>query len=304
MSGPLRSLMPSVWPVLVLLALFQGVFIFDLFFSPQPPRESFILVHISITALMPVVYVLPRRSAWRLYRRARRFAPVENSRIVLHYDPKLKTSQNLSDFLQSCEEELDNLTQWFGSPLRGRLTVYLFAHWRDISAIFGSGYVAWAIFQTKTIVLAGDNRIPELMRHELAHLFSFRWSVHAPLLLSEGLSVWSQETVYGRPIDAAAIPLLRQGSPSLRMLLRSKYFLAEANRQSCYIMAGSFTGYLIRRYGWNRYRKLYRSCDGLRFAAKFQKCFGVSLEKADWQWRNELMVMPILNRRMGRNSSY
>ncbi len=46
----------------------------------------------------------------------------------------------------------------------------------------------------------------------------------------------------------------------------------------------------LRRYGWKRYRKLYRLCDGIRFAAKFQSCFGISLEKAESQWRNELMT--------------
>jgi hypothetical protein len=66
------------------------------------------------------------------------------------------------------------------------------------------------------------------------------------------------------------------------------------------LLAGSFTGYLIRRFGWDRYRKLYRRCDGVRFRAKFQKYIGVSLEQAEWRWRNELIVMPILNNRLGR----
>lgn len=88
--------------------------------------------------------------------------------------------------------------------------------------------------------------------------------------------------------------------PTYPLVFLSKSFFAEPQRYSCYVLAGSFTGFLIRRYGWKSYRKLYRLCDGIRFKAKFQKCFGISLEKAEWQWRNEVMVMPILNRRLGR----
>jgi hypothetical protein len=68
-------------------------------------------------------------------------------------------------------------------------------------------------------------------------------------------------------------------------------------------LAGSFTGFLLRRHGWEAYRRLYRLCDGLRFRAKFEKCFGVTLEKAEWQWRNEMTVPEILKRRLGRSVS-
>lgn len=237
---------------------------------------------------------------WRFCWHVRRFETVENPRIVLHYEPELEGRVPVSALLQSCEMELDNLTRLFDSPLGGRVTVYLFAHWRDISAIFGSGYGGWAIFPANAIAIAQDNRVPELMRHELTHLFSFRWNTLAPPLLSEGLSVWLQATDCGQAIDSAALPLMRQGRLPLSRLLRSKFFFAEVQRQACYLLAGSFTGFLIRRFGWDRYRQLYSRCSTLHFQATFQKCMGLSLEKAEWQWRNEVMIMAILNRRLGR----
>jgi len=132
------------------------------------------------------------------------------------------------------------------------------------------------------------------MRHELAHLFAFRRSASTPPLLSEGLAVWLQETDFGQPIHFAALPLLLLGTLPLPKLLRAKFFFDETHRQSCYILAGSFTGFLIHRYGWDRSRELYRSCNGYRFTAKFQRCFGISLKTAARLWRNEVMVKPIL----------
>lgn len=299
MSRPLRSLRPFLWAAVVLLAL-QSVFILGLLFSSDLLREGILSVYVSMAALLAGLFGWGFRWLWRFCRHVQRFATIENPRIVLHYDPQLKRGENLSDFLQSCDKELDNLAGWFGSPLRGRLTIFLFAHWKDISAIFGPGYAGTALFQANAIVVANDNRVPEVLRHELTHLFAFRWSLFAPPLLSEGIAVWLQGCFWGRSIDDEARTLILRGSPRLSRLLRSRFFFAEPQRGSCYVLAGSFTGFLIRRYGWDRYRKLYRGCDGFRFAARFQKCFGISLAKADWQWRNEVTLMPILNHRIGR----
>lgn len=300
MRHPLRSLRPFLWLSLALLIWFQVPTFILLALFRVPVPEGLIVGHLAITTLLVAFYAWLYRWLWRFCRRVRRFATAENARIALHYEPELVGMASISALLQFCEKELDNLTQWFGSPLRGRVNVFLFARWRDISAIYGSGYGGLAISRANLIVIAWDNNVPESVRHELAHLFAFRWSVQAPPLLSEGLPVWLQGSHWGRSIDDEARTLIQRPCPRLTKLLRKKFFFAEAQRQACYLLAGSFTGFLIRRYGWDSLRELYRCCDGTRFAAKFEKCFGISLDKADWQWRNEVMVMPILNRRLGR----
>jgi len=39
-------------------------------------------------------------------------------------------------------------------------------------------------------------------------------------------------------------------------------------------------------------------CNGIRFPAKFKRRFGVSLEKAEWQWRTEILLLEVLNARL------
>ncbi|HEY7328367.1 MAG TPA: hypothetical protein VH592_12035 [Gemmataceae bacterium] len=255
---------------------------------------------ISLVAIFATSFAWNNRWFWRFARSIRRFATVEKAGIVIHYQPELTSGVYISEFLQSCQSELVNLVKLFGSPLPKSVIVFLFAHSRDISTIFGPRCGGLAILQANAIVVANDNRVLESLRHELAHLFSFRWNRFAAPLLSEGLSVWLQGTYFGLPIDTAALPQVRQACVRLTSLLRSKFFFSEAHQSRCYVLAGSFTGFLIRRYGWDCYRKLYRSCDGTRFREKVQKHIGVSLEKAEWQWRNEVIVMPILNRRLGK----
>ena len=105
---------------------------------------------------------------------------------------------------------------------------------------------------------------------------------------------------WNRPIDSAVWPFLEDKTLKLPLLIKPKFFFASSPRHVCYMLAGSFTAFLIRRHGWERYRSLFRRCNGFGFRSKFRKSFGVSLEKAEWQWRTELAVMQVLNNRLNR----
>jgi hypothetical protein len=246
-------------------------------------------------ALLLLYWSWGRWWLWRLVRRVWHFRTLSDKRIVVHYDPQLEDKWNWSKLMERCHVELDNLRQQFGFSLPRRPVVFLFSSWLDINKVFGRACAGTALPAATAIVVGQDTNLERVMRHELTHLFSARWNQLAPPLLNEGLAVWLEQA--GRPIDIAARPLLANRNLKLRFLLKRKFFYSEPYRPSCYVLAGSFTGFLIRRYGWKPYRKLYRRCDGLRFDAKFQRCFGVSFEKAEWQWRNQLIVMEILNRR-------
>lgn len=280
MNRPILSLWPYLWRALL----------------------PAVLLPVPIAGVLLLLWGWRSRWLWQLARHVRRFRTTSCGRVVLHYAPEIDNKWDIPTLLLRCQTGLDSLTERFGAPLRGRAVVYLFADHKDIGKIFGANYGGTALSSANAIVVAVNNCFQESMRHEFAHLFSARWSLLAPPLLSEGLSVWLQETAWGHPIDAVVRPLLGNRSLKLPLLLESSFFFAEPHRNSCYVLAGSFTGFLIRRYGWPPYRKLFHLCDGKHFRAKFEKCFGVNLERAEWQWRNEIIVMEILNRRLSRNA--
>lgn len=290
MSRPILNLWPYLWRALLpIVAFLAYVVLVVLVVLPIVPGRS--LFSISVAGVSLLLWGWLWRWLWRFTRQVRRFRTVSDGQIVLHYAPELHGKFEMETLLLRCQEELDRLTDQFGSPLRGRAVVFLFPSYQDIGKIFGSHYGGTALSFANAIVIADDTNIQESMRHEFAHLFSARWSLLAPPLLSEGLSVWLQETAWGQPIDTAARLLLGNQSLKLPLLLKPKFFFAEPHRHICYVLAGSFTGFLIRRYGWQQYRKLFRLCDGSRFLTKFEKCFGATFEKAEWQWRNEILVM-------------
>src|SRR5262249_49178579 len=117
-----------------------------------------------------------------------------------------------------------------------------------------------AIPEINAICLAADDLRRESVRYQLAQLLAAPWARGSPPLLQVGLPTWAQGTLGGVPIDAAARSFLEQDNLPLRSLLESRVFFAEEYRHACYALAGSFTGYLIRHYGFERYRSFHRRC--------------------------------------------
>lgn len=294
LNRPILSLWPYLFralapfAILALLAILPG----------------FPLIGIPVWAILLLYSNRRNLWLWRLARQVRCFHTARNGRIILHYAPELNSTLNIPKFLHRCQAELDRLTDRFGFPLRSKTKAYLFANQRVIADIFGPYYGGAALSFANSIAIADSPKIQESIRHEFAHLFSARWTLFAPPLLSEGLSVYLQETWWGKPIDKEALPIIRNKSLKLPLLLKPNFFFGDMHRHSCYILAGSFTGFLIRRHGWETYREFYRLCDGIRTRAKFNKVFGLTLEDAECQWRDEIVIMEVLNRRLKWNSCF
>lgn len=109
--------------------------------------------------------------------------------------------------------------------------------------------------------------------------------------------MWLQGTEQGLPIGEEAERLLCRSDSELASLLDHRYFFSAVNMHRCYALAGGFTGFLIRRFGWDAYREYYRRADQWTFRARFQKQFGISLEGAWQKWRDRSLTMEILRRR-------
>jgi hypothetical protein len=108
--------------------------------------------------------------------------------------------------------------------------------------------------------------------------------------MTEGLSTWMQETYQGASIDTRVLELLRDPQLRLGALLDREFFIRHENWWRWYVLAGSFTGFLIRTYGWETYERLYtRVVQGGGMDAVFVEIIDQSLEAAEMEWRKELL---------------
>ena len=294
MNRAILSLWPYFWP---LVRRFLLVFAFVVGFA-------FLTGHLYlIAALLPGIVLTVKRLkrpswVWRLFNAVRHFETTRVGRITIHYAPQLSKEWDFSLLLQCCETEFSRLTDLFSDLRCKRATVFLFATHQEVGNVFGSHVAGTALRPLRAIVIAYDQEVQEHVRHEFAHLFSGRWNLRAPPILSEGLSVWLQGSEFGYLIDQITPRFLNDHQFALSNLLDHSFFFSEKQRYPCYLLAGSFTGFLIRRYGWEKYRQFFRSCDVAKFAGDFAKHFRVSMEEAERQWRAEIAVTALLIHRV------
>lgn len=125
--------------------------------------------------------------------------------------------------------------------------------------------------------------------HEIVHIYA----PNDNRFLAEGLAVYLHHKLagnrafpnFGRPLDSEARDRLSQVA-SLDELdgVRTPRPLGSVlNEQSAYIIAGSFVGFLIERYGLPDFRKLY---DG----GGYEAAYGKALSALEKEWRSALRL--------------
>jgi hypothetical protein len=248
----------------------------------------------------------PRFSLWRLGSRTRGFLLASNWRFVLRYDPRLKGEVDPAEVLRQADEALEDVrVTLFGPEGRdprslfatpslqpAQVTVFLFRTPEEYREVFGEEVGACALPLLHAVAAASSGYpLAEALRHQLTHLFTCRpWNRSTPPLLSEGLPTWLQQTWDKSPVDRLAAASIARGQGELRPLLNRREFFHAGQEANSYAMAGSFSGYLLRRFGREAYLRFYNEMyDGRRFDAKFVSNFGQTFEEAELAWRQEVV---------------
>ncbi len=221
----------------------------------------------------------------RLVARAWSFASTSGASVRLHYARELRPEVEQRRVLETCEQDLVEVASLFGFSLRGRLVVYLFASREDVSHICGRNCHGAALMETGAVLISLPEKWPELFRHEVAHLLSRRLGRLEPALKSEGLAVWAAALGEQSYLDQWAVLVHLFEKASLLAMVDDLYFRDLARETPCYQIAGSFTGYLIRRYGWQAYVQFYRRAGRKNFHKAFERAFGVTFAEAEGCWR-------------------
>lgn len=237
----------------------------------------------------------------------RRFRPSERATqkrlgigLVLYHTPDIQDEELISTYLRASEQAMEEFVRLFGFTLRRFRrhlhwydpAVYLFARPATVQRLHGAGHDAFADSTANAMLISvrdlQPNEPKHIVRHELAHLFAARWNAFAPPLFSEGLATWLGGWEDGKPVDYHALTYLLMDVYYPFAWLRARKAFFGAGLQA-YALAGSFTGYLVRRYGWKPYEDLYRKVTRRNLAEHFERCFGRPLQGAERDWRDDLL---------------
>jgi hypothetical protein len=309
MSRPLLAFLFRCWLVVLLPALCSALCLGWLFFWNWPIGPIVVLM----VALMPFRAFVswlaygewrPNLWLWRVSRRVVGFRTVTSARVSILFPAGLDEAIEVQEIIRWSEADVDDLSQRFGIRLPRRLTVVLTSSHRDLTKDFGRPMAGTALMPPNAVVLAADSPLRKGLRHELVHLFAYRWSTCAPHLVQEGLAVWLQGTMPD-DTDTAEVTdsVLSSDTDPLPMLDRT-YFFAPNRVRLSYALAGRFTGFLIRRFGWDHYRRFYRKADRWTFRSFFKRQFGMSFEAAWQRCHDESVAMASLNRRLQEDALF
>jgi hypothetical protein len=228
----------------------------------------------------------------RLVAVGRWFEVLAGPRVVLRYAPEVKQFWFPELALKLCEQELEWLTKRFEFSLRQPVTVFLMARTRAYQSIFRDHFGGRALPAANVIVLSDESwLLTESIRHELVHLFTASWNEDAPPLLNEGLAVALQGRCDGRLLDHVPNYIFKDRRLKLAAMVDPQYFYEKNRCRGCYALAGSFTGFLLRRFGWSCFRELFIHSTKEGFRAQFKQRLGLALEEAEAAWREEVVLV-------------
>jgi hypothetical protein len=223
---------------------------------------------------------------WRLTRRAADFRAVAIEGItVLFFPPRVGLLLESEGIIRRAKWHLDELSQQFGVRLPHGLTVVVYPTHGDLSADFGRSLTGTLLPEASAVFLSVQGNLTWDLRYYLIRLLASRCNADPPWLLDCGLMTWMHATTDLLPIEERAARLVRQPGSGLAPLLEDSGFDPRANEFHGTILAGGFTGFLIRKFGWHRYLDCYRKANPSNFRQLFEKQFGMSLEWAWQMWR-------------------
>lgn len=286
---------PPPWAMVVILVTFAIVV-----FASTADRADLGIMRRILLALAPgaliamVVPILILGEGVQFYLCTRRFRTLDAEHVRLHYAPDLQERIDWQAQLRIWEEALADLQGWFGRPLKRKVVVFLFARHDVINRLFKFSFGGCALVRADAVIIAADFmqemvNPKELVRHELVHLFAAYCGKEKPCFKDEGLTTWLQGTMDDKPVDFHALAIiLGQGCPPALNLLNDRLFMRE--RSDSYVLAGSFTGYLLRRFDKTTYFRYLRLARSKRFTATFLEVFGISVVSAEVEWREQLLA--------------
>lgn len=225
---------------------------------------------------------------------ARGFTCVTVPRCEIRHDPDLDPFE-VAMFGRACGAAVEAVERLLGVRLRrwwlrtGRVGVLLFASPDAVGRLYGSPCGGFAHYAAWYVAVNIQSGWAEDLRHEFAHLAASRWNPAPPTVLREGLAVWAQRTVGGQPVEHA----VRHHAPGPRAALDLLLGAMPDHivpRWSYYVVAGGFTAFLIRRFGWAAFLDLYQDRVATRenLPTRFARRLGVTVEAAVKMWYGEL----------------
>jgi hypothetical protein len=211
--------------------------------------------------------------------------------IVIRFESVSSAGSDAKDFARRVAEERRKIRGWWGPAFEDRITILVEDDLRITMALIPAWRGNRGELQVPTRrFLSGD----AATLHELTHIYA----PNGNRFLAEGLAVWAHEALggvaafptKGRKLHAEAKDLAADADLTRLDAIGTPGRLPD--ERTSYTVAGSFVGFLIERYGLEKFRALYAETpfavhgrDGEGHPARWAKHYGRPLPALAAEWK-------------------
>lgn len=215
---------------------------------------------------------------------------VKTAHFDIYYPRGLLSAAEVSRLADEHEYRYQQLLKEFSLQRFGRIASYLYPSVDVKLRLIGAGYTDFAKPWNDQIHITVQSVYASL-RHEMTHVIAGRFGV--PVIrvslrmgLTEGLPMALEGSYGARPLDVYAAAMERMNTaPDIEGLLSPAGFVTNAPAVS-YVLAGSFSGFLIDTYGIRSFLRVYGGGD-------WRSVYGRPLPLLVREWKDYLSSLPL-----------
>lgn len=217
----------------------------------------------------------------------------ESEHYVYNYRPNSAAAADIDQIETEQERVFTQLNQLLGTQYNQKIHVYIFNDLADAGFTDKTGQ-AFPILNTIEVIYGVDGYTigkRGISAHEVTHIITFNgWGPTDLRILSEGIAVYMEhvtyddETDYGGSQMVVAALTAHGNLPDIESLASD---FEQFDTNISYPVSGSFAGYIIRRFGMDKFRKLFTEGRSDHFVADFQSVYGISLADVENTWSHQ-----------------
>ena len=187
----------------------------------------------------------------------------ETEHYVFYYFPHTVAEKEISQISKTQEIGFKKIVDFLGTPVpKRKIIYYLYPDAKIKKELMGDDWYAQSILKDFIVHVLYTKDIKPVSEHEDTHLLSLPWGLSIALF-QEGLAEYMVgHGWHGENHDKLAKKALKKGIlPTIESMMEHKKWqeFDDDNALYYYCFVGSFTKFLIEKYGVEKFKALYKN---------------------------------------------
>lgn len=218
----------------------------------------------------------------------------ETDHYVFYYFPKSLAEKEINFISERQEKSFDKIILFLKiKPPERKVNYYLYPDAQTKKELMGDDWYAQSIYKDFCVHVIYTEKIKPIGEHEDTHLLSLPWGLSIGFL-QEGLAEYlvGHDWRGSNHEETVRKGLKKNILPPISSLMSHDAWikLPDENMFYYYCLAGSFVKFLIKKYGREKFEKLYKKTDRKNSLEQnksiFEKIYSFSIDQADKEWKN------------------